>query len=47
MFKERQHNIAFGAMVNVAAMEVYAEAVGRHKEIDDYLEMTYDDLKGE
>jgi hypothetical protein len=46
MFKERQSNISGGIMGNIAEPEVFAEAVGRHKEIDDYLKMTFDDLRG-
>ena len=30
----------------LGSVEIYAESVGRCREIDDYLKMQYDDLKG-
>ena len=47
MFRERQDKIAHGLAENVHPELVYAEFVGRYKEIDDYLKMTYEDLRGE
>jgi hypothetical protein len=45
--KSHRDDMTEGLMGYVANIEMYAEGVGRYGEINDYLEMTYDDLKGE
>jgi len=47
MFKERMDKIAHGLAENVQPELVYAEMCGRYKEIDDYLNMTFEDLRGD
>ena len=42
------HMLAQGAcMIEGFDVALYGESVGRYREIDDYLEMKYEDLKGE
>lgn len=53
MLRERKdkiaHMLARGDVMNADGVSDtgYAMAVGRYAEIDDYLEMKYEDLKGE
>ena len=47
ILKERQNKVAHG-LGNGAALDapiIYAEAVGRYREIDDLLKMSYEDMK--
>ena len=47
MLRERMDNFAHGVCENVEPELVYAEIVGRYKEVQDLLEMTFEELKGE
>ena len=51
MFKERMdkiaHGLAQGYLEGMSDVLLgYGEQIGRYKEIEDYIEMTFEDLKG-